>query len=147
MQIVKQSDEEKLKMYLKCNKVELVKMLIEANKHLENRTTIILSTPKIAWRKVLSMDRLPDDKLDLSKEEYLQIYIESVKDGVGFGPGSDEKGFYPVSTIGYYRTTKEGKKQYFTDADSGEQAGLATNIPEEIKKILLSFGFEERRDE
>ena len=32
MQIVKQTDEEKLKMYMKCNKEELAKMLIEANK-------------------------------------------------------------------------------------------------------------------
>ena len=99
------------------------------------------------WRKVFGMDRLPDDDVDLSKEEYIQIYIESVKDDDGFGPGPDGRGFYPASTIGYYRTTKEGKKNYFIDADSGEQGGLATNIPEEIRKILLSFGLEERRDD
>ncbi len=160
MQIIKQSDEEKLKMYLKNNsKKQLAKMLIEANRQVDN---IIDSQPLVAiinnkayaslhgnkrWRRVFGMDRLPDDELNLSKEEYIQIYIESVKEDEGFGPGPDGRGFYPVSTIGYYRTNKGGKKNYFIDADSGEQGGLATNIPEEVKKILLSFGLEKRRDE
>lgn len=177
MKIVKQSYKEKLRMYLKCNKKELAKMLIEANKQLKN---VMEARPLISmfgdvkdsnsadscatvctysedrektrgtinnWRQVFGMDRLPDDELNLSKEEYIQIYIESVKDDEGFGPGPDGRGFYPVSTIGYYRTTIKGKKNYFIDADSGEQGGLATNIPEEIRKILLSFGLEERSNE
>ena len=32
IQIVEQTDEEKLKMYMKCKKIELAKMLIEANR-------------------------------------------------------------------------------------------------------------------
>ncbi len=152
MQIVKQSYKEKLRMYLKCSKKELAKMLIEANKQLKNvmeaRPLISMTSDTINnWRQVLGMDRLPDDELNLSKEEYIQIYIESVKDDEGFGPGPGGRGFYPVSTIGYYRTTSKGKKNYFIDADSGEQGGLATNIPEEIRRILLSFGLEERSEE
>lgn len=33
MQVIEQTDEEKLVMYMKCSKKELAKMLIEANKH------------------------------------------------------------------------------------------------------------------
>ena len=35
MQIVKQTTKEKLKMYMKCSKLELAKMLIECNRILE----------------------------------------------------------------------------------------------------------------
>ena len=35
MRIVKQTDEEKLAMYMKCKKKELAKMLIECNKLLQ----------------------------------------------------------------------------------------------------------------
>jgi hypothetical protein len=36
MQIVEQSDEEKMKMYMKCTKKELASMLIECNRILSN---------------------------------------------------------------------------------------------------------------
>ena len=36
MQIKQQTDEEMLKMYLKCSKKKLAEMLIAANKHLNN---------------------------------------------------------------------------------------------------------------
>jgi len=32
--IIKQTKEEKIKMYMKCKKIELIEMLIECNKHL-----------------------------------------------------------------------------------------------------------------
>lgn len=39
VQIIPQTHEEKLQMYMKCKKKELALMLIEANRHLENLTT------------------------------------------------------------------------------------------------------------
>ena len=145
MQIVKQSDDDKLEMFLKCNKVELAKMLIQANKLIKSESLIpMYQEADGSWRIVFGMERL-DGEIDLSKEEYVQIYISSEKSDDGFGEGPDGRGFYPVSTIGYYRTTKEGKKTYFTDADSGEQDGLASSIPEEVQKILVSFGLGKRR--
>jgi len=41
IQIIEQSDEKKLEMYMKCSKKELAKMLIEANKHLDRFTPFI----------------------------------------------------------------------------------------------------------
>ena len=37
MQVVEQTDEEKLQMYMKCTKKELAEMLIESNKHIQPR--------------------------------------------------------------------------------------------------------------
>ncbi len=34
MQIVEQTHDEKIKMYMKCTKTELIQMLIQCNKHL-----------------------------------------------------------------------------------------------------------------
>ena len=45
MQVIEQTDEEKLKMYMKCKKKDLAKMLIESNKHLD--TFINISTVKL----------------------------------------------------------------------------------------------------
>lgn len=36
MQVVKQSEKQKLEMYMKCKKKDLAKMLIQANLYLEN---------------------------------------------------------------------------------------------------------------
>lgn len=44
LQIVNQSDEEKFKMYSKLSKKELIYMLIEANKHLQNKELTISYT-------------------------------------------------------------------------------------------------------
>lgn len=35
LQIIEQSHEEKVAMYMKCSKIKLVEMLIECNKHLD----------------------------------------------------------------------------------------------------------------
>lgn len=52
-QIIEQSDEEKMKMYMKLSKVEIIKMLIESNKHLNrvlenNKTQQFQSFPSIS---------------------------------------------------------------------------------------------------
>ena len=44
LQIIETTDEEKFKMYNKLTKKELIKMLIEANKHLYNRQPSIVYT-------------------------------------------------------------------------------------------------------
>lgn len=44
-QIVEQTDEEKEKMYMKCTKKELVKMLIEANRILQNIRPVVVEYP------------------------------------------------------------------------------------------------------
>ena len=36
IQIIEQTDEEKMAMYMKCTKKELIEMLIQANKHLDS---------------------------------------------------------------------------------------------------------------
>jgi len=45
MQIVEQTDEQKFAMYDKLSKEELIHMLISANKHLDNRTPVIINNP------------------------------------------------------------------------------------------------------
>ena len=44
MQVIEQTDDEKLKMYMKCTKKELAEMLIQCNKILDNQlgTTIYI---------------------------------------------------------------------------------------------------------
>ena len=44
MQIIEQTDEEKLAMYMKCKKVELAKMLIECNRIIALRPSTYMST-------------------------------------------------------------------------------------------------------
>ena len=41
IQIVEQTDEEKLAMYMKCTKKQLSEMLIQANKHLDDCTPYV----------------------------------------------------------------------------------------------------------
>lgn len=41
MQIIEQTDEEKLTMYMKLSKQELAKMLIESNKHLLHKPIVV----------------------------------------------------------------------------------------------------------
>lgn len=41
MQIIEQTHEEKMAMYMKLSKKELAQMLIEANRHLENRPIMV----------------------------------------------------------------------------------------------------------
>jgi hypothetical protein len=45
MQVIQQTDEEKLTMYMKLSKEELAKMLIEANRHIERIGPIIITNP------------------------------------------------------------------------------------------------------
>ena len=57
MQIIEMTDEEKTTMYMKCKKTELVKMLIECNKRIDQlikpngRYMVLGNSPDISWYK------------------------------------------------------------------------------------------------
>jgi hypothetical protein len=88
-----------------------------------------------------------DENTDLSEatdSDYLEIQISSVKDNNGFNPKGEGRGYYPVSTVAKYRFKDGSKWEFIGDYDSGEQQGIATDIPEGVKKLLLAFGLTER---
>jgi|GEM_PF-6344188 hypothetical protein len=95
------------------------------------------------WRQVFALNELPDKNLqeleDLKNEKSIVITITSDK--------TDPSNNDPTDTVAYYQVSRGSKKIYFTDADSGEQHGVATTIPAEVKKILLAFGHDEEVDQ
>jgi hypothetical protein len=52
MQVLEMTDEEKVAMYMKCTKAELVKMLIESNKQLNNVLKPTVQYPVLGPRKL-----------------------------------------------------------------------------------------------
>lgn len=135
MQILKQSDEEKLQMYLKCSKEELAKMLIESNKHVvpmtiagwENDECISETFRKAGvdidrknWRKVLAW------QMPLSK---VLIW--------------DWKGQPDISEVNEY--VQEGLHYFYEVPDTGgdNYAWVVTAVPlegeDQVQKIYDNF--------
>lgn len=85
---------------------------------------------KSNWRKVLGEKVDPNNDFNFEAIN-LVIEISSSKDKIGGDP---------TSTTVKYRYGSTGKWNYLVDADSGEQAQLATVIPYKIKRILTAFG-------
>ena len=54
IQIIEQTKEEKVKMYSKLSKKELIEMLIEANRHLNNRQAEINYPDKVPYSELCS---------------------------------------------------------------------------------------------
>ena len=58
IQIIEQTKEEKVKMYNKLSKKELIEMLIEANRHLNNRQPTITYPDQVPYNEICSCNPL-----------------------------------------------------------------------------------------
>ena len=58
LQIIEITNEEKVKMYNKLSKKELIEMLIEANRHLNNRQSTITYTDQVPYNELCSCNPL-----------------------------------------------------------------------------------------
>jgi hypothetical protein len=95
------------------------------------------------WRQVFAAETAATEPyIELSKTAQT-LYIEIIS-----GKDTTEGKDVPVDTVVRMRENKDsGKWIYLFDCDSGEQGGLATDIPEKIKQVLLAFGHHGRNKE
>ncbi len=94
------------------------------------------------WRQVFATFELesPDTQEGLAKlKDAGELYIE-----IRSGKDTINGVFAPVDTVAWYRTKETGKKTFIADCDSGEQDGLATDIPKKLAEVLKAFGLRER---
>jgi hypothetical protein len=96
---------------------------------------------KVDWRQTLKVQS------EWLHDEDHPFNFGADKLFIEISSGKDKPDTVPVDTIVRYRYKESGEWNYLIDADSGEQDGLATIIPDKLKQMLKAFGLTLKPDD